>query len=38
MTSVRHLVAATYQNNVEICVAKYQKTKNSQISLRILER
>ena len=38
MTSIKHLVAATYQKNVEICVAKYQKTKNSQISWRILER
>ena len=32
MISIKHPVAATYQKNVQICVAKYQKTKTPQIS------
>ena len=37
MTSIKHLVAATYQKNIETYVAKYQKIKKSQINWKILE-
>ena len=36
--TIKHPAAVTYQKNIEMCAATYRKTRNSQISWRILLR